>query len=651
MKLLDRQIKIIDYLNGKNDWVKGIELAKLINVSDRTIRNDIIAIKNVYGDEVLKSSRSRGYKFNINESIGRVECNVKIESPKERNIYLLKSLLIKDMDIYDLVDELYVSECTLEGDINRLKNLVNQVSQGAINIFREGDLIKLRRSRKYKNNILYDVAKYENYDLSLNDMQKYFNDINLDYLSELITEILYKNSCNSRYLSITKLTIDLAISMESIYIHHINYGESRAYMTNSHWVRDDSLESNRISLEIVNMIEDKFGIKIFEEDLWLLSYIIKTAKLLEKNEDEIRNTSIKEDEFYHLCKDILMEFKGELGIDFLQDENIVVDLAIHLKIAMERMKLGVKLYNPLREQLNNEYTFLFSIAILMLEKIRDKYNIFFDVNEISYIVVYLATAMHKIRENIEEEKSPKVLLVVKEGVANLRYIENQIYALKIPCEFEVKGVTNISNMDDELKIESNYDLVIATVDKFKKINHPSSIIVQKNFTDMDKINVKNTIENADRVRKKVIVNRFCEKFLKEKLFINNLQVKTKEEVIEKLIEILKINGYINGDYSSKVLEREKFIPTSIESGVALPHVFGKEGIKNAMAIGILKNQINWGIYKVKVVILLAYDTKDRKDINIVLSDFSQLMQNELLIDNIKKCNDFKNFISILEENL
>ncbi len=43
-----RQYKIIEKLNEKGQWITGKELALMLNVSDRTIRNDIETINKEY---------------------------------------------------------------------------------------------------------------------------------------------------------------------------------------------------------------------------------------------------------------------------------------------------------------------------------------------------------------------------------------------------------------------------------------------------------------------------------------------------------------------------------------------------------------------------------------------------------------------------
>lgn len=92
MVLLDRQIRLLDYLKEKDQWVKGSDLAKLINVSDRTVRNDILAIKEIYGENIIESSKCKGYRFNIEEK--SKECYLEYRSgiikPSDRIIYIIK---------------------------------------------------------------------------------------------------------------------------------------------------------------------------------------------------------------------------------------------------------------------------------------------------------------------------------------------------------------------------------------------------------------------------------------------------------------------------------------------------------------------------------------------------------------------------------
>ena len=58
-----RQNQIIDILNNDNNWITGKELAKLLNVSDRTIRSDIDVINKFYDCLLIKSNKRLGYQI------------------------------------------------------------------------------------------------------------------------------------------------------------------------------------------------------------------------------------------------------------------------------------------------------------------------------------------------------------------------------------------------------------------------------------------------------------------------------------------------------------------------------------------------------------------------------------------------------------
>lgn len=56
-----RQTKLVQYLVSQNDWVKGNQLAVYLNVSARTIRNDIQNLQ--LSGFKISSSKTYGYRI------------------------------------------------------------------------------------------------------------------------------------------------------------------------------------------------------------------------------------------------------------------------------------------------------------------------------------------------------------------------------------------------------------------------------------------------------------------------------------------------------------------------------------------------------------------------------------------------------------
>ena len=58
-----RQTNIIDLLNDYGKWITGKEIAKVLNVSDRTIRSDIENINNYYDCILIQANKRLGYRL------------------------------------------------------------------------------------------------------------------------------------------------------------------------------------------------------------------------------------------------------------------------------------------------------------------------------------------------------------------------------------------------------------------------------------------------------------------------------------------------------------------------------------------------------------------------------------------------------------
>ena len=91
-----RQQKILIHLFNHDTWIKGKELSKVMGVTDRTIRSDIESLNKEY-KKIIESSTREGYKINKRayHSLLSTTCESVPQTPEERRIYMMKSLLFK----------------------------------------------------------------------------------------------------------------------------------------------------------------------------------------------------------------------------------------------------------------------------------------------------------------------------------------------------------------------------------------------------------------------------------------------------------------------------------------------------------------------------------------------------------------------------
>ena len=88
--MINRQIKLIQLLiNNAQTYISGNEVSAYLNVSNRTVRNDIKVINSTFIDNLIVSVKSRGYQLNLDAySISFIEGQLNDSILKERKLLL-----------------------------------------------------------------------------------------------------------------------------------------------------------------------------------------------------------------------------------------------------------------------------------------------------------------------------------------------------------------------------------------------------------------------------------------------------------------------------------------------------------------------------------------------------------------------------------
>lgn len=186
MKLNRRHREILSIILNTDGCITGNELAKLCNVTIRTIRQDIKDINFLlkeYNIEV-DSSVKKGYFLNIeNKEIMKKHKIIRkvldyeyiIETPNlpmDRQMYILLKLTTKEyISVEELADSLYVSAATINNDII----LINKWLKKELNLrisYSLNNGITLKANEKEKRNIISWVLSRKT---NVSTISKYWN--------------------------------------------------------------------------------------------------------------------------------------------------------------------------------------------------------------------------------------------------------------------------------------------------------------------------------------------------------------------------------------------------------------------------------------------------------------------------------------------
>ncbi|MGL5049198.1 MAG: PTS fructose transporter subunit EIIC [Fusobacteriaceae bacterium] len=142
------------------------------------------------------------------------------------------------------------------------------------------------------------------------------------------------------------------------------------------------------------------------------------------------------------------------------------------------------------------------------------------------------------------------------------------------------------------------------------------------------------------------------------LIILDLDSQNKNEVIQKLVDLLDQNGILTDkqDFLKTVMDRENISPTGLEGGLAIPHGKSTSVKVPKIAVARLKNKIkNWESVdeenEVNLVFLIAIPDSEKGTTHIeVLSNLTSLFMEEGFLESLKNSQNKDEFLNIILQN-
>ena len=143
--------------------------------------------------------------------------------------------------------------------------------------------------------------------------------------------------------------------------------------------------------------------------------------------------------------------------------------------------------------------------------------------------------------------------------------------------------------------------------------------------------------------------------LKKEHIALGLSAASKEEVLEKLIDLLYENGALSDKkaFTEDVMERERVSSTGIGNSIAIPHGKSANVIETTAAIARLEKPITWSSADgepVSFVVLLAVNENDKGVTHVkLLSQMARKLASEKTCKRLMDAADADEVIGIFSE--
>jgi activator of the mannose operon (transcriptional antiterminator) len=324
-------------------------------------------------------------------------------------------------------------------------------------------------------------------------------------------------------------------------------------------------------------------------------------------------------------------------IDFTMDKELRKGLGVHVYTLLNRLKYSLSVENPMLQDIKKMYPYMFYTMIYVMEELNQRFSLAIPEEEAAYLTLYFQTSIERLQRHDGKKKMAVVVCHMGIGMSQLlrTKLERKFHSLLIEdCIARAELSRFLSDHD--------IDLIISTV-ALPKIEMPA-IVVSPLLTKEEELELQAFMKKLDGTQTYSVLAGFTD----ASLVCLQLDFGHRYEVIEHLANVLYTNGFVEKEYAHNAIVREKMSPTTIGAGIAIPH--GNPALiqQSAIAIGTLKEPIEWEGEWVSLVFMLAAKNNGQKETRQLFAELSHISEEPDLIQALVHETKAERFLALLQ---
>lgn len=614
-----RQKELLNVMIKSNHIVTIHELASVMQLSDRTIRNDL---KNL--SHILKS-------FNVNlnlipskgvilENYSKIHLNQILESnlvyDKESRQNELKVLLLvyPTLSVKSLADRFYVDRQTISRDINDLiesgwiiKEEIDRTTHG----------LKLSLDESKCRDMFCDLMNIDELICLMRvESEKQLSNINIkveDWIHYLEDEYKFEfEDVSKKYLKIV-----------AGYLHHRFNDKSESHLERAYL-----------------LISDKFDLWWDKDGQQRLNRIIVSLRLIKGKLPIISDSNI--------IDELLAELIQTLNLSIEPTDESYLSLKLHLQAAINRSTFNQQIENPLKVDVRLSYSILFEAISAVLVKYEELYKIIFSENEVAFIVMHIGAI---VQSQAKLQTKITVLVVCQHGTATSNLLHARLKML-MPNQ-NLVGPYSVNEFKS-LKDTQDYDLIISTI----PIDNHNSLVVSPLLKPYD-------IEMIERKLWNLLYQKQCDLLIKnftvthqDKIHMSQMikrnhfqfakQFSKWEDAIEFAAKPLINDRIILEQYITKMIWAvESLGPYMvILPKIAFVHAGNQDGVlRNGISCLRMSKPILFGNQKAtEVQVIFVIASKEKEDMGLL--KLVRIIENLNNYENLLNSNDIEAIMAL-----
>lgn len=621
---MDERIWTIAEILDKSGPMTADELAAQLKLSGKTVRSLI----KTYAKEMqengfcITAKPGRGFGIEITDAQTYVsgskpqqgEQTGIPQDAQERIQRLRQYLLEKDgySKLDDLSEQFFVSRRSISND---LREVERQLAEYGLSIRRKPGYGICVVGSETNRRICIAAQRDESRPVE-------------QQIQELVSRVLEKEKFAMSTMALDNLAVHLEVAVERIRTGHA--------IESSDGMQADLPERIlEVASHIAVQIENMTGVAFPLPEVCYIAMHLNGKQMYRANAMTSDENLVIPQEVNHIVSDMIEHIYEAFRIDFRDNLELRMGLCMHMVPLLARIKSGMRMKNPILQDIKREYPLAYEMATQACSVLRNVSPNPIKEDEIGYIAVSFALALERQKA---KERAPKNILIVcasGKGSAQLLAYRYQQKFGKNLGQVQTCDVIGLRSVNFS-KIDYVFSTVPIPIYVPVPIRQIQFFPTEKELTQMKKLLMQG---------KKGTV----EEYFSPELFLPHLNCETREQVLEQMCRFVCGKKKLPDDFLQLVKKRESLAATSFGGLVAMPHPWKAVSKDTFVCLAILDKPVQWGEAKVQVVFLVSIADDATAKLQKFYQVVAQLMVDEACICKLIAERRFEVLLGLLRQ--
>ena len=181
-----------------------------------------------------------------------------------------------------------------------------------------------------------------------------------------------------------------------------------------------------LAVRILEAMEKEFGISIPRGELSYVLLHIRGAKMAYTGEEREFPSDLGDDKLLPMIDRMIDVYNEGIAEELKEDEEFLRGLLVHLWPVLVRLSTGLRIHNPILEDIKEEYAEIFDACRRASKVITEETGYEVNEEEVGFLAMHFGAAQERVRENNQYTRKVNIGIVCASGFGVARLMMTRL---------------------------------------------------------------------------------------------------------------------------------------------------------------------------------------------------------------------------------